>query len=229
MEAGTSKDIGKHKRINDILLGPLERPALQWFASNLPSWVTPDFLTGVGLAGTLMIFFGYWLTDRHLGFLWLASLGFFVNWWGDSLDGTVARHRKIERPKYGFYVDHIVDSISQFVLLLGLGLSSLVRLELALLASIGYLLMSVYVYIRTAVVGEFKISYGKLGPTEIRAMAVIVNTIVFFISNPQINFPFGTMTVYEIFISLITIALFLMFLYSAIKGALELVDADKPN
>ena len=225
-QAESSKDIRKHKRVNDILLGPLERPALKWFAAKLPAWVTPDVLTGIGMIGTLMIFFGYWLTDRNLAFLWLASLGFFVNWWGDSLDGTVARHRKIERPKYGFYVDHIVDSISQFVLLLGLGLSSLVRMELALLASIGYLLMSVYVYIRTAVVGEFKISYGKLGPTEIRAGAILINTIVFFIGNPSVQFPFGTLTVYEIFISLITGILFLLFLISSIKGAIELADAD---
>lgn len=219
-------DIKKHKRINDILLGPLERPALQWFASRMPPWVTPDILTWVGLLGTFMVFFGYWLTNNNLAFLWLASAGFFVNWFGDSLDGTLARYRKTERPIYGFYVDHIVDAFSQFLMLMGLGLSPLVRFELAAMTSIAYLLMSTYVYIRTAVVGEFKISYGKVGPTEIRAFAVLMNTVVFFIRNPGFEFSFGTVTLFEFFLGLVTLALFAIFVIYSIRGVAELSDAD---
>ena len=102
-------DIKDHKRVNDILLGPLERPALQWLAAHLPAWATPDMMTVIGIIGALVITLGYGLSQFHPAFLWLATLGFIINWFGDSLDGTLARIRHIERPKYGFYIDHVTD------------------------------------------------------------------------------------------------------------------------
>ena len=98
-------DIKNHKRVNDILLGPLERPALQWLAAKAPAWASPDTMTIIGIIGTLMIFAGFWLSQIHIGFVWMASLGFIINWYGDSLDGTLARYRKIQRPKYGFFIE----------------------------------------------------------------------------------------------------------------------------
>ena len=156
-------DIKKHKRVNDILLGPLERPALQWLAAHMPDWVYPDLLTIIGTLGAVIIFLSYWLTNFDKGFLWLASLGLIINWFGDSLDGTLARYRNIQRPKYGFFVDHTVDALSEVLIILGLGLSPFIRFEIASLALIGYLLMSVLVYVRTCVKGEFVISYGGFG------------------------------------------------------------------
>ena len=153
----------KHERINDILLGPLERPALKWLAAHAPAWMTPDVLTGIGILGALLIFVSYILTGTDKNFLWLVNLGFVINWFGDSLDGTVARYRKIERPKFGFFIDHTTDAFSQLFVVLGLGLSPFVRFEFAALALIGYLLMSVYVYVDTYVSGVFKISFGEYG------------------------------------------------------------------
>src|SRR5690554_1739776 len=102
-------DVRNHTRINQTILGPLEKPALQWMAARLPVWVTPDTLTGIGIFASVLIFISFVLTNIHPGFLWLASFGVVLNWFGDSLDGTLARYRKIERPQYGFFVDHAVD------------------------------------------------------------------------------------------------------------------------
>ncbi|MEI2692618.1 MAG: CDP-alcohol phosphatidyltransferase family protein [Anaerolineae bacterium] len=140
-----------HKRVNDILLGPIERPALQWLAAHSPAWMTPDKLTAIGTAGAFLIFFSYLATRIHPGFLWLASLGFLINWYGDSLDGTLARYRKIQRPKYGFFIDHTVDAFTETLIMLGLGLSIYITFNVAALALIGYLMLSVFVYVRTFV------------------------------------------------------------------------------
>lgn len=212
-------DIEDHKRVHDMLLGPLERPTLQFLAGKMPAWVNPDMLLGFGLFGSLITLISYWLTNFNSAFLWLASLGFMINWFGDSLDGTLARYRKIERPKYGFFVDHTADSLSTVMIFVGLGLSAYVRLDIAVLACIGYLLMMVLTYINTIVGGEFKISYGKVGPTELRIFAVIVNMIVFFYGNPLLRLPFGTISAFDLAILAIAVALFITFIVSSIKDA----------
>lgn len=211
-----------HKRVNDILLGPLERPALHWFASHLPLWVTPDILTFIGTLGAIIILVGYILSHQNAAFLWLASFGFFVNWFGDSLDGTVARYRKIERPKYGFFVDHTVDAFGQLLIFAGLGLSPYVSFSAAALALIGYLLMSIYVYVDTFVSGVFKISFVKFGPTEVRAIAVVVNAIFFFVGVRTVVLPFGEVNPYDLILLAIAAILIIMFLVSTYNRAREL-------
>lgn len=171
-------DIKQHKRENDMLLGPLERPALQWMAKHAPAWVTPDVLTAFGVVGSLACFAGYWLSNYNVLWLLFANLGFIINWVGDSLDGTLARYRKIERPKFGFYIDHTVDAVTEFLTIIGIGASPFLQMEIAAFALIGYLLVSVHVYVRTAVEGVFKISYGKFGPTEMRVIIMLVNTAI---------------------------------------------------
>jgi phosphatidylglycerophosphate synthase len=203
----------KHKRVNDILLGPLERPALQWLSAHVPAWMTPDVLTGIGILGALLIFISYILTGTDKNFLWLVNLGFVINWFGDSLDGTVARFRKIERPKFGFFIDHTTDAFSQLFVVLGLGLSPYVRFEFAALALIGYLLMSVYVYVDTYVSGVFRISYSKLGPTEVRAIIILANILVYFLGNPVLRLSFGDFSAFDIFVLVLAALLFSMFTF----------------
>lgn len=215
-----------HERVNDILLGPLERPALQWLAAHMPGWVTPDTLTVIGIIGAVMVFGGYWLSCIDRNFLWLANLGFVINWFGDSLDGTLARYRDIQRPAYGFFVDHTVDALSEVLVFLGLGLSPYVRFEVACLALIGYLLMSVLVYVRTYAEGVFKISYAKLGPTEMRAMAMVANTFIYFVGNPVLELPFGSVSVYDLFGATIAAGLGAAFVVSAIRQAMEFARLD---
>jgi archaetidylinositol phosphate synthase len=220
-------DTSSHKRVNDIFLGPLERPALQWLAAHMPAWVNPDILTGVGILGSVVIFLSYWLTNVNANFLWLASLGLVINWFGDSLDGTLARYRKIERPKYGFFVDHTVDSMSTLLVVFGLGLSPYVKFEIACLALIGYLLMSILVYIRTYVDGVFKISYGRLGPTEVRLVIIMANTVIYFVGNPVVRLWFGAISIYDLIVGIVAALLAMIFVLSTIKQARELAKLNE--
>ncbi len=193
-----TKDIRKHKRILDTFSGPLERPLLQMLAARQPAWVTPDMLTAVSIVGAVIIFVGFILTNLSKHYLWLTTLGFIINWYGDSLDGTLARFRHIERPVYGFYLDHAADAFVEVLIFLGLGLSPYVRFDLACLALIGYLLLSVLVYVRTCVKGEFTISYGRLGPTEARLIAVSGNTLVYFFGQASFHIFSWTLTLYDL-------------------------------
>jgi phosphatidylglycerophosphate synthase len=218
-----------HERVNDILLGPLERPALKWFAENMPAWVFPDLLTLIGIVGTLMIFGGYVLSNYNPAYLWLASFGFIINWFGDSMDGTLARYREIQRPKYGFFVDHVVDAFSQLMIFTGLGLSPYVRFEIASYTLIGYMMLSILIYIQTNIRGVFKISYGKFGPTEVRAIAVLMNTFTFFAGEFTIDLTFVSLTVFDLVCSIIAIALFVFFFSNAISDARKLAKIDPPK
>ena len=214
-----------HIRINKTILGPLERPALNWLVENLPAWVTPDHLTGLGLFASFLIFISYWATNFSMNFLWLASFGFFLNWFGDSLDGTLARKRKIERPLYGFFIDHIIDAISTFLIFLGLGFSPYLNMELALIALIGYLLLSIYTYLSTYTNNVFQISFGGLGPTEIRVLAIILNMVIYFIRDPQAKFYIGNitpLTFLDIAVMVVALILYTIFLIISFSSARSL-------
>jgi len=222
------KNIEEHLRINRILLGVLERPAIAWMVRRTPSWVTPDHLTFLGLLAAFLVSASYWLTNRNPAFLWLANLGFLLNWYGDSMDGNLARYRHIERPQYGFFIDHTVDTISEVSIFLGIGLSPFVDFRLACLALVGYLCMANLVYITTSVQVEFKISYGSLGPTEARAIAIIANIIVFFIGNPKIVLPFfGQVYFYNLVVILIIFLLFFFFFITTITQAIRFEKIDR--
>jgi phosphatidylglycerophosphate synthase len=221
------RDIRSHQRVLDTFTGPVERPVLRWLAAHLPSWVTPDFLTAVGVTGGVVILFGYWLSGVDRNFLWLVNLGFVINWFGDSLDGTLARYRHIERPVYGFYIDHAVDAYVEIMIFLGLGLSPYVRFDLAALALVGYLLLSVLVYVRTCVKGEFVISYGKLGPTEVRLLAMMANTLVYFIGNPTSQLFSLTLTVYDWLVAAIILIMFSIAILTTVTQARTLARADE--
>jgi phosphatidylglycerophosphate synthase len=224
-------DTINHRRVNDILLGPLERPALKWLAAHMPAWITPDILTSIGVMGSIVVAVSYGLSNLDRNFLWLASLGFIINWFGDSLDGTLARFRRIERPIFGFFVDHTIDAFSGTIIFLGLGLTPYVSLSIACLALIAYLLLSVLVFVRTSVAGIFKISYGKLGPTEIRAVAVILNLIMYFGGVQTYSVMLGGNQLifmpYDLIVSGIALLLLIFFVLTAVKETISLAKANK--
>lgn len=215
-------DIKNHKRVNDIWLGRLERPALRWLAAHMPNWVNSDILTGVGILGAVIIFASYGLTNLDKNFLWLASLGFVINWFGDSLDGTLARYRHQERPRYGFFIDHTVDAINETLIFFGIGISPYFSFNVLSVALIGYLMMSILVYVRTCVMGEFKLSYGGFGPTELRVIIVIINTVIYIIGSPTIQLSFGVIGVFDVLAALIAAILFGIYIGQTLKHGRDL-------
>jgi phosphatidylglycerophosphate synthase len=220
--------IEKQKRENDILLGFLERPALNWLAAHMPDWITPDVLTWIGISASVLIFVSYILTHISPFFLWLASLGFILNWFGDSLDGTLARYRKIERPRYGFLIDHWIDAISTVLIFMGLGISPYVDLVVACIGIIAYLLLSIMVYLITYVTGIFQITNAKIGPTEIRLIAILSNTVLFFVGDLSFNLPLvGRTSLYTLIVGLLAIAMLIYFMVNTSIQAKRLQILDE--
>ena len=165
------------KRIQTSLLNAAEKRVLVWLARRQPSWMTSDILTAIGVVGAIIVAVGYILSNYHIGWLWLSSLGFLINWYGDSLDGTLARVRGTQRPIYGFFLDHNIDGITMAIMCIGAGLSNLLNLYIAMGVLAVYLLLSISVYINAHLKGEFKLTYAGMGPTEFRLVMIVVNTL----------------------------------------------------
>jgi len=159
-----------------FLLAGAEQRALQALAARVPRTIRSNHLTAIGMLAAAGAGAAYALTRYDPAWLWVASLMLGVNWLGDSLDGTLARVRGTQRPKYGYYLDHVVDAFSTAVIGLGIGFSPYVNLGLALGLVVVYLALSINVYLESSVFGVFKISYGRIGPTEVRLLLVILNT-----------------------------------------------------
>jgi len=202
-------------RVNDILLGPLERPALAWLCRRMPAGVTPDVLTVVGIAGGVITLVGFALTVVDRNYLWLGCAGLVVNWLGDSLDGNLARYRKIERPKYGYFVDHVTDGFVTALICLGIGLSAYVDMVYALAALAAYLLMSILTYITSQVTGVFRISYGRVGPTEIRAIIIVAAAVCWAVPNPTLRL--GTLSIRAF--ELVTLAVAVLLAVACVASA----------
>ena len=169
-------------RIQTSVLNALEKKVLVWLAERQPKWMTSDILTYLGTFGAVIIAAGYILSAWNINYLWLSSLGFIINWYGDSLDGTLARVRKTQRPIYGYYLDHTIDAINEVMIFVGVGLSGLMHLEIALLALVMYLLITINVSINAHLKKEFKLTYASMGPTEFRIIMIIINTLFATIS-----------------------------------------------
>ena len=167
---GTSFEFKKQPstRIQNNVLARPERTVLDWLCSHMPSAITPDILTSIGVAGAVIVLAGYVGSRFDPAFFWLASVGFLVNWFGDLLDGSLARFRGVESPRYGYFLDHSADAVSILLVLVGLGFSAYVRLDVALAVLISYFLMCIYVFLYNHVSGSFQISFASLGPTELR-------------------------------------------------------------
>ncbi len=168
-------------RIQTSVLNAAEKKVLVWLAQRQPKWMTSDILTYIGTAGAVVIAAGYILSRINVNFLWLSSLGFFINWYGDSLDGTLARVRNRQRPIYGYYIDHTIDCINEFMIFIGIGLSGLMHFELAMMILAVYFMLTINVSINAHLKKEFRLTYARLGPTEFRILAVIANTVLILV------------------------------------------------
>ena len=169
------------KRIQTSILNGMEKKVLVWLAQRQPKWMTSDALTYIGVLGAGMYMLGGWLSGRNINWLWLASFGLFIHWYGDSLDGTLARVRNAQRPVYGFFIDHTLDAVTTCMIFWGAGLSPLFRMDVALFILAGYLCLSIYTYICTILKGEFRLTYGYMGPTEFRLLLILINTLYIYV------------------------------------------------
>ena len=169
------------ERQSTFITTRFERWALPRLAASLPRWVVPDHLTALGILAATVVTVAYILSTRSPHWLWLANAALVVHWFGDSLDGTLARVRKIERPRYGFYLDHLTDAYSTTAIGLGLGFSPYMLLAVGLAIVIGYLVLSINVYLETHVYGKFRYGYGILGPTEARLILMGLNLVALLV------------------------------------------------
>jgi phosphatidylglycerophosphate synthase len=165
------------KREAKFLVARFEQWALPRIAARLPKWVMPDHLTALGVVSATWIAFCYMKSNANPLWLYGASVGIVLHWFGDSLDGTLARVRKIQRPRYGFYLDHLTDAYSTTAIGLGLGLSPFMLLSVAFAGVIAYLTLSINVYLETYIFGRFRYGYGVLGPTEARLALLFLNLL----------------------------------------------------
>jgi phosphatidylglycerophosphate synthase len=165
-------------RTKKFALAAPEARILDWIAQRLPAAVKPDHLTALGVLASIGIAAAYVLSNGDRTWLWAASALLVVHWLGDSLDGTLARVRKAERPHYGFYLDHLVDAFATAAIGIGLGLSPYMLLAVGMAIVVAYLILSINTYLETHAFGTFTLGYGLLGPTEARLTLVAMNTLL---------------------------------------------------
>lgn len=217
----------KAERVIDTFTGKFEKRVLPKMAAALPSWVVPDHLTVLGIFAALVIGGGYVLTYLSLDWIWLVNFGLILHWYADSLDGTLARVREIERERYGYFVDHLCDAITVLFLCLGLGLSPLMHLSVALAISVTYYLLNIYVHIMAYTQHVFRISYYKIGPTEVRILIFLLN-IMILVWNPNVvNYRGVSITALDIGGLIITSVFFIVFVVVSIKDAIKLDREDR--
>ena len=212
-------------REQDSLLTPLEKKALLWLAHRMPVWVSPDYLTVLGLLGTTLAGVCYYAA-RWCPLAVLGSILFlFINWFGDSLDGTLARVRQRQRPRYGFYVDHIVDTFGALFLIGGLGLSGFMTGVVALALLIAYFMLSIEIYLATYAIGVFKLSYGIWGPTELRIM-LSIGTLV-LLAKPIVRVGSSPYFLCDIGAVVAIAAMGVILLTSVVRNTLRLYDEER--
>ncbi len=225
-------------RIQTSFINGIEKRALVWLAKRMPRWVNSDMLTAVGTLGALIVAIGFALSCLNVQWLWLSSFGLLVNWFGDSLDGTLARVRDCQRPVYGYYVDHTVDCINEGLMFIGAGLSPFLHLDLALLAYAIYLVLTINVSINAHLKGEFRLTYFKLGPTEFRIIIVVANTLLIAIpalaaiANTHTLFGLTvTMHILDYVAAFIILAMALIYIVTTISDARKYaaIDPKKPQ
>lgn len=212
-------------RIQQNLLAASERRLLNWLCAHMPRWVTPDLLTALGMVGAFAIFAGYAASSLHVDWLWLAIAGYALQWFGDSMDGSLARFRRIERPSYGYFIDHSCDGLATLLILAGMGASPYIRMDVALVALAGYLLLSIHAYLAARVIGEFKLSYLAAGPTELRLLLIGMTLAMMALGYaPGL---FGAISGFDVFVGLIAALLVILFVIQTLSTAKRLAISDR--
>src|SRR5215469_9000699 len=167
-------------RVQQALTANIERRTLRWLAARTPARISPDHLTALGFVSQLLAGLSYALARWHKYALVMATIFIVLNWFGDSLDGTLARFRQRQRPRYGFYVDHMCDTFGSVFLMCGLAASGYLHWQVAVGMLVAFLVLSIESYLTTYTLGKFRMSYALFGPTEIRILLMIGNIALIF-------------------------------------------------
>lgn len=213
-------------RIQESLLAPLEKRALIWIATRLPRAVNSDHLTVLGITSMLAAGLAYWYSSVNPIGLWIVNVCLFLNWFGDSLDGTLARVRDRQRPRYGYYVDHVVDVVAISLLMGGMALSGHLSPTIAAFFLVGYLLLSSEVFLATHVLNKFQISFFKFSPTELRILLIIGNLFVYYM-NPRIKWLGDTWQLYDIGFAIGAAGVLLIFAITSIRHTVQLYNEER--
>jgi len=206
-------------------LAPLEKKILVWLAWRTPRWINPDHLTALGLISLLGAGLSYWYTRYHRSGLMLVIVFLALNWLGDSLDGTLARVRNRERPRYGFYVDHVVDAFGTLFLLSGLALSGYMSKSIAAGLLTAYLMLSIEVYLATYTLGTFHLSFWKFSPTELRILLAIGNVVLIYL--PKVQIAGATYRLYDVGGAIGVTGMALMLISAVVRHAVQLYRAER--
>ncbi len=226
--AGQSKSF-RVLRIQTNVVARRERQLLTWLCAHLPAWVTSDRLTAISLVGAGLVFVSYILSRTMPALLWLASFGLVLNWFGDSLDGSLARYRSLERPIYGYFLDHTIDAINNLLIMAGIGFTLHVRMDVALFALIGYYLLCIYVFINNHLSGVFQLSFLGFGPTELRLCLVAINTWMFFAGHIGATFGTQFFSAYDALLLVAGTIFTIIFVVRMLAGIRELRDPSRTS
>lgn len=216
-------------RINDAITSRPERVLLTWLCERLPGWVTSDVLTALGVLGAALTFVGWWQSGRGDAFLWLACAGLILNWFGDSLDGSLARLRKAERPKYGFFIDHMSDTLAMALIALGIGLSPYASFGASMAVLLGYYLMVILSVVTSQTTGVFRISFNGIGPTEIRLLIIACTLSAILLPTPRFSWGEMELTIYDAIMLGLTVGLIGMCFSESIRTLHTLAIQDPPR
>jgi archaetidylinositol phosphate synthase len=173
-----SKPFQEAARAQLSLLAPLEKKVLVWLAHRMPAFINSDHLTALGLLSLFGAGLSYWYARYNKAGLVMVCAFLILNWFGDSLDGTLARVRNRQRPRYGFYVDHVVDMFGTLFLLGGLALSGYMSPAVAIGCLLAYFMLTIEVYLATHTIGTFHLSFWKFSPTELRILLAIGSLVL---------------------------------------------------
>jgi len=221
-----SKPFKDATRAQLSLLAPLEKRALLWLAARIPAAINSDHLTLLGFLSLIGAGLSYWYARTNPLGLLLVIAFLITNWFGDSLDGTLARYRQRLRPRYGFYVDHIVDMFGTFFLLGGLGLSGYMSFPLAMALVIAYFMLSIEVYLTTYTIGTFHLSFWKFSPTELRILLAIGN-IALFIRGPYAKLAGQQYLLFDIGGAVGLVGMAVMLIVSTIRHTIQLYNEER--
>ena len=207
------------------LLAPIEKRCLIWLAQHAPVWINSDHLTALGLLALLGAGLSYWYARYERAGLLMVIVFLGLNWLGDSLDGTLARVRQRQRPRYGFYVDHVVDAFGTFFLLGGLALSGYMNEAVAAGLLIAYFMLSIEVYLATYTIGTFHLSFWKFSPTELRILLAIGNIVVIY--RPMVHLLGGVYRLFDVGGVVGIVGMAVMLISAVIRHTVQLYRAER--